>query len=86
MLQVFYLDVAYILQWFPSAFHVFLQVFQMNVSSGSSAFKYMLQLLHLNVLKVDRVLYLLLRFLLPSSVFAPPLDAGSASVAPFPFS
>jgi hypothetical protein len=30
---VFYLDVVYVLQWFSSVFHVFLQVFQMHVSN-----------------------------------------------------
>jgi hypothetical protein len=49
-----------------------MQVFQMHVSSVSSAFIHMLQLLHLNVLKADRVLHLLPRFLLSSSVSPPP--------------
>jgi hypothetical protein len=31
MLQVFNLDVVYVLQWFSSIFHVFLQVFQVHV-------------------------------------------------------
>jgi hypothetical protein len=53
MLQVFYLDVAYILQWFSSVL-----VFQMHVLSVSSAFRRMLQVLHLNVSKVDWVLHL----------------------------
>jgi hypothetical protein len=58
--SVFYPDVAYAshicckcfiaygLQWFSSVFHVFLQ-FQIHISSISSVFRYMLQVLHLNV-------------------------------------
>ena len=49
MLQVFYLDVAYVLLW--------VQVF---FASVSSVFFYMLQVLHLDVLKVDLVLHMLL--------------------------
>jgi hypothetical protein len=60
MLQVFYLDVAYVLQWFSSVL-----VFQMHVSSVSSAFRRMLQVLHLNISKVDWVLHLPPGFLLP---------------------
>jgi hypothetical protein len=45
------------LQWFSSCFHVFLQVFQKHVSSVS--FVFMLQVLHINILKVDRVLHML---------------------------
>jgi hypothetical protein len=45
---VFYLDVAYGLQLFSSVFHVFLQ-FQIHVSSISSVFRYMLQVLYLDV-------------------------------------
>jgi hypothetical protein len=37
---------------------VFFQVFQKHVSSVSSAFRRILQVLHLDVLKVDRVLHL----------------------------
>ena len=51
MLQVFYLDVAYVLQWFQVFFQVFLQVFQMHVSSVSSVFRRMLQVLHLDISK-----------------------------------
>ena len=40
-------------------FHVFLQVFQRHVSSVSSAFRRMLQVLHLDVSKVNRVLHIL---------------------------
>jgi hypothetical protein len=53
MLQVFYLDVAYVFAIVSSVFQAFLQVFQMFVLSASSVFKRMLQVLHLNVLKVD---------------------------------
>jgi hypothetical protein len=91
-----YLDVTYIphicykcfiwiLRMFYNVFHVFLQVFQMHVSSVSSAFRHML---HLDVSKVDQVLHLHLHFLLNSlgvsssqgrlvSATPPPLlDAG----------
>jgi hypothetical protein len=53
------------LQWFQVFFQVFLQVFPMYVSSVPSAFRRMLQVLHLNVSKVDRVLHLLPCLLLP---------------------
>jgi hypothetical protein len=46
-------------------FQVFLQVFQMHVSSVSSVFRRMLQVLHLDVSKVDYVLHLPPRLLLP---------------------
>jgi hypothetical protein len=36
VLHVFYLDVAYILQWLFKRFHVFLQVFQTYVASVST--------------------------------------------------
>ena len=42
------------MQWFSSVFQVFSQVFQTHVSSVSSVFFCMLQVLHLNVSKVDR--------------------------------
>jgi hypothetical protein len=48
-------DIVYVLQWFSSVFQVFLHVFQQNVSSVSYAFR---RMLHLNVLKVNRVLHL----------------------------
>ena len=48
-----------------SVFQVFLLVFQIHVSSVSSAFGCMLQVLHLNVSKVDRMLHLPPRILLP---------------------
>ena len=44
---------------------MFLQVFKMHVSSVSSAFRHMLQVLHLDVLEVDRVLHFPPRLLLP---------------------
>jgi hypothetical protein len=46
---VFYLDIAYVLIWF--------QVF---FASVSSVFFYMLQVLHLDISKVDLVLHMLL--------------------------
>jgi hypothetical protein len=60
-----YLDVAYVshiscmcfiwmLQWFSSIFFMCLR----SISSVSTAFRRMLQLLYLNVLRVDRVLHL----------------------------
>ena len=53
MLQLFYLDIAYVFNCFQVFLGVF-KVFQKYVSSVSSVFFYMLQLLHLNVLKIDR--------------------------------
>jgi hypothetical protein len=47
-----------LLQWLFKCFKVFLQVFQTHVSSVSSGFKYMLQMFHLIVSKVDHVLLL----------------------------
>jgi hypothetical protein len=64
-LEVFYLDVVYVFAMFLSVFQVFLQVFQMHVSSVSSTFRRMLKVLHLNVSKVDRVLRLPPRLPLP---------------------
>ena len=52
--------------------------------SVSSVFRRILQLLHLDVLKVDMVLHLLPYFLLPSSVSPPPPDVDWASTAPSP--
>ena len=46
------------LQWFSSVFRCFFRVFQKHVSSISSAFRRMLQLLYLNVSKADRGLHL----------------------------
>jgi hypothetical protein len=39
MLQVFYLDVAYVFQWLFKCFHVFLQVFQTQASNVSFIFR-----------------------------------------------
>ena len=78
MLQVFYLDVAYVLQWFLSVFHMFLQVFQMHVSCVSSAIRRILQVLHPDVLKVDRVLHLSPYFCCLASVSPPPTSVGWA--------
>jgi hypothetical protein len=64
MLQLFYLDIAYVCNSF-TCFQVFLQVFQMHVLSISSVFIRMLQMLHLDILKVDQVLHLSPRLLLP---------------------
>jgi hypothetical protein len=65
MLHMFHQYVASVLSeccvclhWFSTVFQVFLQVFQKHVSSVPSAFKGMLQVLYLDVLKVDRVLYM----------------------------
>ena len=55
-LQVFNLDVAYVCNGFK-CFQVFLQVFQTLILSISSVF-FMLQLLHLDISKVDRVLHM----------------------------
>jgi hypothetical protein len=68
--SVFYLDVAYVshvcckcfirmLHTVCNDFQVFLQMFQMHVSSVSSVFRRILQVLHLNASKVDRVLHML---------------------------
>jgi hypothetical protein len=51
MLQLFYLEAVYVLQWLFKCFQVFLQVFQTHVSSVSSAFICMLQIFHFNVSK-----------------------------------
>jgi hypothetical protein len=65
MLQVFYLGVAYVFAMVSSVFKVFLHVFQMHVLNVSSAVRRMLQILHLNVSKIDQVLHLPPRLLLP---------------------
>jgi hypothetical protein len=54
-------------------FKVFLQVFLMYVSSVSSVFRRILQVLHLDVSKIDQVLHLPPRLLLPR------LNASSSS-------
>jgi hypothetical protein len=56
-LQAFLSRCCVCLQWFSSVFRCFLQVFQKHVSSVSFVFKYMLQALHLDVSKVDQILY-----------------------------
>jgi len=58
MLQVFYLDVAYVCNGFQTFLGVFFHVFHKHVSSVSSIFIRMLQVLHLYVLKVDQVLHM----------------------------
>jgi hypothetical protein len=65
MLQVFYLNVVYVLQWFSSVSCVFLQVFQTYISSVLSVLRHILQVLYLDISKVDRVLHLPPRLLLP---------------------
>ena len=57
--KFFYLDVAYVLQCLFKCFQMFWQVFQTHVSSISSVFRHMLQMFHLNVSKVNWVLYML---------------------------
>jgi hypothetical protein len=57
-------------------FQVLLQVFQMHVSSVSSVFKRVLQMLHLNVPEVDRVLHSLIAFCCFTSVSLPPPGTG----------
>jgi hypothetical protein len=47
-----------------SVFQVFLQMFEMQVSNVSFVFRRMLQVLHLDVSKLDRVLHLPPRLLL----------------------
>jgi hypothetical protein len=53
--KCFYQDVAYIC----NGFQVFLQVFQTHVLSVSSVFRRMLQVLHLDVSKVDQMFHIL---------------------------
>jgi hypothetical protein len=53
-----YLNIAYVCNDFLMFFQTFSQVFQMLVSNVSSVFFCMLQLLHLYVSKVDRVLHI----------------------------
>jgi hypothetical protein len=78
MLHMFYTYVVIVLsgcyvclQWF--------QVFQTHVSGDSSDFSRMLQVLHLDVSKVDRLLHLPPRLLLPCLGAPPPPDTGWAS-------
>ena len=58
MLQMFYLDACVHVAMVFKYFMCFLQVFQMHVSNVLFVFGRMLQLLHLNVLKLVRVLHL----------------------------
>jgi hypothetical protein len=55
---VFYLNVAYVYNCFQILFKRFSQVFHTFVSSVSSIFFCMLQLLHLDISKVNRVLHI----------------------------
>ena len=74
------------LRMFCNGFQVFFMYFCMcfrcMFQSVSSVFGRILQLLHLDVSKVDWVLHLLPRFLLPSSASPPPPDVDWASTAP----
>jgi hypothetical protein len=65
MLHIFHTYVTYVLSgcciclhWFQVFSGVYFQAFQNHVSSVSSAFRCTLLLLHLDVLKIDRVLHL----------------------------
>jgi hypothetical protein len=80
MLQVLFSDVVCLLRWF-SVFHMFLQLVHMHVSSVTSAFRHTLQVLHLDVLKVDRVWISVLAFCYLVFV-SPPPGADWASVTP----
>jgi hypothetical protein len=53
MLKCFYLDVACVCNGFQVFFSFFLQVFQTHVSNVSYAFRRILQVLHIDVSKVD---------------------------------
>ena len=57
------------------------QVFEKHISSVSSIFKRMLQVLHLDVSKVDRTLHLPSRFCYLASVFPHPPGVGWATAA-----
>jgi hypothetical protein len=72
MKQVFYLDVAYVYNGFK-CFSGVLQVFQTHVSKISFVFRHMLQLLYLDVSKLDRVSHLSLRL----SVVSPWCHTGA---------
>jgi hypothetical protein len=74
-LQVFYLNFVYV---FCNSFKCFCKCMQMYVSIVSFAFRRMLQVLHRNVSKVDRVLHLLPRLLLPG-LLLPCLGVSSSS-------
>ena len=87
MLHMFHTYVASVFIWmllmFYNSFQVFLQVFQMHVSSVSSVFRRMLQVLCLNVSKVDGCCISLLAFCCLASV-SPPLSVVWASATPSP--
>jgi hypothetical protein len=53
MLQVFYLDVAYVCNYFSSVFYLFLHVFQIHVRMFQ-LFRTYVAIAYLNVSKVDR--------------------------------
>jgi hypothetical protein len=59
ILQVYYLDVEYFCNDFSCVFQVFLQVFQTHVSSVLPVYRRMLQMFHLDVSKVNRLLHML---------------------------
>ena len=65
---------------FFKRFQVFLQVFQTDVASVLTVCERMLQIFHLDVLKVDRVLHLSPRLLLPRLVSPYLLDVGDVRV------
>jgi hypothetical protein len=65
MLQVFYLDVVYVLQWFFKCFMCFFVSASTYVSNISSVFRLMLQVLCLNISKINWVLHLSADILLP---------------------
>jgi hypothetical protein len=57
ILHVFYLDIAYVCNGFQVFLYVcFCKCFKRHVSSVSTVFRRMLQLLHLDVSKVDQML------------------------------
>jgi hypothetical protein len=64
MLQVFYLDVVYVLQWFQVMFRYFASVSDLYFKCFI-VFRRMLQLLYIDVSKLDRVLHLPPHLLLP---------------------
>jgi hypothetical protein len=61
---VFHLDVAYVCNGFQVFFKHFPQLFRRLFQSVSSVFRRMLQVLYLDVSKIDRMLHLHPRFLL----------------------
>jgi hypothetical protein len=79
---VFYLKLAYVLQWLFKCFQMFLQVFQKYVSSVSALFRRILQMFLLIVSKVDRVSLLETHMLQPAApaARAPPIERAQTSV------